>query len=138
MLQYEKALRIFRDSKHYNFENDTILVVENFYSDDRVMVDFSNMTEEMFDELSDGQTSYNDAVHILNSSKRFTFDQDNCSTLIVSDYYTGDEVRIDFSRMSQDTYENLAMEMDDEYDEDMEDDFADAVGALDYGGGLSK
>lgn len=30
MLQYEKALRIFRDSKHYNFENDTILVVENF------------------------------------------------------------------------------------------------------------
>ena len=92
----------------------------------------------MFDELSDGQTSYNDAVHILNNSKRFTFDQDNCSTLIVSDYYTGDEVRIDFSRMSQDTYENLAMEMDDEYDEDMEDDFADAVGALDYGGGLSK
>lgn len=47
-------------------------------------------------------------------------------------------MRIDFSRMSQDTYENLAMEMDDEYDEDMEDDFADAVGALDYGGGLSK
>lgn len=55
MLQYEKALRVFEDSKHYDFENNTILVVENFNSDDRVMVDFSNMTEEMFDELSDGR-----------------------------------------------------------------------------------
>ena len=62
-------------------------------------------------------TTYNKAMQILSGRKMFTFDG---TILTVSDYYTGDSVKIDFANMDEDTFKTLQLAEDAviQYDED--------------------
>ena len=50
--------------------------------------------------------TYDEFIHILNKSKEYEFE--NHTTLIIRDYYTGDEVRLDLSKLTPRMYEAIA------------------------------
>ena len=58
------------------------------------------------------------ALKIISGSKRYDFDGD--TILTISDYYTGDAVRLDLSRLTEDILDELIVEDEDEEDDDNE------------------
>lgn len=50
--------------------------------------------------------TYDEFIHILNRSKEYEFE--NHTTLVIRDYYTGDEVRMDLSKLTPHMYEAIA------------------------------
>ena len=61
----------------------------------------------------------NDLQRLLRSSIRYEFDDDR--NFEITDYYTGKSIKLDLSRMTEEMFEELVVEDDDEYDEDYED-----------------
>ncbi len=117
MVDYKTMMRMLGGSFSYEFDDGMQLTLTDYYSGDEAKLDFENMTEEMFEEMADtDDIEYDDAMRILRGSKSYEFDQ---STLEVSDYHTGDTVRLDLSLMTEDMYEELSC--DEEYDNDFED-----------------
>ena len=50
--------------------------------------------------------TYDNFKRILNRSKEYSFE--NHTILVIRDYYSGDEVRLDLSRLTQEMYESIA------------------------------
>lgn len=50
--------------------------------------------------------TYDEFIHMLNRSKEYEFD--NHTTLVIRDYYTGDTVRLDLSKLTPEMYEAIA------------------------------
>ncbi len=119
MKGYETFLRILRGSYKFEFDDDMKLTFTGRYTDESVL-DFRNMNREIFEDLSVNDTSYEDSMRILAGSKRYEIED---TQLVVSSYYTGDEVRLELGNISETMYEELRCE--NEIDED--DDFAEAV-----------
>lgn len=127
MVDYDGFKKIIHGSHSYEFE-DTRLTLTGFYSGNEAVLDFENMDEGMYEELVEESTediSYTRARQILAGSKRYEFED---TVLSVTDYHFGDVVKLDLERVDKDMYEELmAEEMEDGFD----DDFEDAVNALD-------
>lgn len=133
MVDYDGFRRIIQGSHSYEFD-DTKITLTGFYSGEEAVLDFENMNESMFDELVEESTDnigYKQAKRILAGSKRYEFED---TVLSVTDYFTGDEVRLDLGRVDEDMYEELKAE---EMEDDFDDDFEDAVNALDNEEGQS-
>ena len=60
-----------------------------------------------------------EARNIIRNSKRYEFvDGDNgCTVLVITDYYSGEEVRLDLSNIDQDILDALQVEEEDEQEE---------------------
>lgn len=58
---------------------------------------------------------FSEVMQIIHGSKRYEF---HGSVLTITGYYTGKEVKIDFSRLTEEMLEELTL--DDEEDEDYE------------------
>lgn len=61
---------------------------------------------------------YKEFMRILKSSKRYEMDCDG--TLRVTDYFTGETITLDLSRMSEEAFEEMVVE-----EEEDEDDYED-------------
>lgn len=65
--------------------------------------------------------SLNEALHIIHASKRYEFvDGENGATvLVITDYNTGEELRLDLSRMDEETLDTLQVDEEpEEYEYD--------------------
>lgn len=121
MTDYTSAMRILHGSIRYEFDG-TRLTLSDYYSGNEMVLDFENMTEEMFEEIGDEDVQYDDAMRILRGSKRYEFED---SILTVSDYRTGDEVKINLGQMTEEMYEEMSCE------EDLDEDFDEVVSEID-------
>lgn len=130
MLSYLDAMRVIRGSKNYEFEDETLTITQAF-TGDKVILDLSEMTEEMLDEMGVNDITPKEARWILSDSKTYKFDD---TELTIANYRYGDELILDFAHMSEDMYDDLSVEPED----NLEDGFEDAVSALDSEEGLSK
>lgn len=132
MASYKTFMEIIHGSMQFEFCEDMQLTVSGYWSGDEAALDFRNMDEEMFEELRDEAMSedigYDDAMRILAGSKTYEFDE---KVLSVTDYNTGDELRLDLNVLTEEMYEMLKAE---EPDDDMEDDFTEAINRMGEGG----
>lgn len=64
--------------------------------------------------------NYAGFLKTLRGSKEFQFVGE---VLIIRDYHTGEEFQLDLSRMTEDVFEELAIEADDEYEDGYEDEY---------------
>lgn len=65
-----------------------------------------------------------EALSILDGSKRYDFDYNECgqmTVLCVQDYHTGDEIRLDLSRLTPEMLEELQVENNDDENDEWED-----------------
>lgn len=58
---------------------------------------------------------YYNAMRIIKGSKRYEFE--DMTVLIITDYYTGERVALDLSKLTEEMLEELAPEENDEEDE---------------------
>lgn len=123
MVDYDRFRDIIQGSNSYEFDN-TKLTLTGFFTGNEAVLDFENMDEDMFEELVEESTDnidYRKAQKILAGSKQYEFED---TVLSVTDYFTGDNVKLDLGRIDKYMYEGLKA---DELDYD---DFEDAVNAL--------
>lgn len=123
MVDYDGFRDIIQGSNSYEFDN-TKLTLTGFFTGNEAVLDFENMDEDMFEELVEESTDnidYRKAQKILAGSKQYEFED---TVLSVTDYFTGDNVKLDLGRIDKYMYEGLKA---DELDYD---DFEDAVNAL--------
>lgn len=128
-MDYDAFMQMLHDSFCYEFDG-TKFTFTRYPDDNNVTLDFGNMSEEMFEELAESDNiSYDDAMCILRGSKCYAFEG---STLEVSDYHTGDAVRLGLYRMTEEMYGELLV------DWDMDDEFEHAVNGMDDETGMEQ
>lgn len=118
---YEDMMKTLRGSFRYEFDDTKLTLTRYFDRGTKTTLDFENMTEEMYEylDMTNVSVGYYDAMQILRGSKRYEFNE---STLIVSDYYTGDKVKLDLGLMSEEMYNEMTC------NEEL--DFTDAIASI--------
>lgn len=136
MANLEKTMKILHGTKDCEFESDTKLKITDWYTKESVTLDLANFTEEMHDEMRMNDIDYEDAMQIFNSLKMSKRTMIEGPELTVIDKQNGDMVVINLAFLTEDMYEKLLCE--EAFNDDLEDDFTDAVNSIKTEENLSK
>lgn len=131
MGSYNTAMKIIHGSKRYEFggEHSNELTLSGYYDGSEITFDFDSMTEETFDNLIVNDVEYSDAMRILRGSKEYQFED---TVLVVREYYTGSEVRLDLDNLTEEMVEELIPYGEfSEFDDDDEHKIRTALGGWD-------
>ena len=122
-MTYKDLQKMIGESFSYQFDEAAKLTLTGYYDGKEIELDFDKMDERIYEDLNAGDTDteYKDAMRILHGPKTYEFDH---SELIVGNYYSCDEVKLNFDFMTEKIFEKLHCT------EDLDDDFSRAIDSI--------
>lgn len=122
-MTYRDLQKMIGESFSYRFDEAAKLTLTGYYDGKEIELDFDKMDERTYEDLNAGDTDteYKEAMRILHGPKTYEFDH---SELIVGDYYSCDEVKLNFDFMTEKIFEKLHCT------EDLDDDFSRAIDSI--------